>query len=157
MRLTQTTYCPIKPLVILLMGLLAISICMRGMAQDISLSIIANTEGVPDSLTSKEMKKIFLGQKQRWKNNKVIKIAMLKPDTKVGSIVSDKIYGLTPNELKKYWLALAFQGRAKTPKFFDSAEELKNYVSITPGSVGIIEYTSRENLKFVLVDNKKFF
>ena len=126
-------------------------------AQDVGLSVVANSSGVPDELTSEEMKKIFLGQKQSWANNKIIKVALLKPDTKIGSAVSDKLYGMTPNDLKKYWLAMAFQGRGKTPKFFDTTEELKNYINANSGSIGIIEYASEENLKFIPVDNKDFF
>ena len=52
---------------------------------------------------------------------------------------------------------MAFQGRAKVPKFFDSVSDLKSYVASTAGCIGIIEYASEENLKFVPVDNKDFF
>lgn len=127
------------------------------MAQELGLAVVANKLGAPDGLSSEDMKKIFLGQKRNWENNQLIKLAMLNPDTDLGEAVSYKLYGMTPNELKKYWLAMAFQGRAKTPKFFDTIAQLKEYVSSTNGSISIIEYTSEENLKFVPVDNKDFF
>ena len=84
--------------IVLVLG--GVIISQPSMAQEVGLSVVANTTGVPDELTSEEMKKIFLGKKQTWGNNQYIKLAMLKPDTKVGSAVSEKLYGMTPNELK---------------------------------------------------------
>lgn len=156
MKLIKNTYQLFFVLAVFALGLLG-SNAVIAQDQVVGLSVVANTQGVPDELTSEEMKKIFLGQKQSWGNNQLIKIAMLKPDTDLGEVVSNKLYGMTPNELKKYWLAMAFQGRAKTPIFFDTTAEVKEYISATHGSIGIIEYASEEKLKFVPIDNKDFF
>ncbi len=158
MSFFKKTHQIIKLIFLFLGVLLGTSFGMNGIAQEIGLSVIANEEGVPDGgLTTAELKKIYLGQKKSWGNRKVIKIAMLNPDTKVGAAVSDKLYGMTPNELKKYWLVMTFQGRAKSPEFFNSVDELRDYITTTKGSIGIIEYAIEENLNFVLVDKKNFF
>ena len=57
--------------------------------------------------------------------------------------------------LNKYFLALVFQGKVKAPAFFNSVSELEAYVAQTPGAIGVVQNTSTDQIKVVVVDGKK--
>jgi hypothetical protein len=92
---------------------------------------------------------------QRWSNGTKISIALMKTTTPAGETTSKKIYGMTSDQLNKFWLALVFQGKAKAPAFFSSVSELENYIAQTPGAIGIVEETQDVKTKPLLIDGKK--
>jgi len=126
-------------------------------AQDIELTIIGNTESVPDELTMNQLKSILRGEKLRWDDGKGIKIALMKTNTPVGTGTCEKIYDMTGNELNKYFLALVFQGKVKAPTFFNSVNELESYVSQTPGAIGVSHNSTTDLIKIVSIDGKNAF
>ena len=84
-----------------------------------------------------------------------ISIALMKASTPTGEATFKKVYGMSGDEVNKYWLALVFQGKAKAPVFFNTATELETYISQTPGAIGIIEESGEVKSKPVLIDGKK--
>ena len=63
---------------------------------------------------------------------------------------------MTEDELKKYWLALVFQGKAEAPAFFNTVSELQSFVSENPGAIGIIDQTPpASGIQVVSIDGKK--
>jgi len=97
-----------------------------------------------------------MGEQQRWRNGTKITLALMKANTAAGKSTSKLIYGMSSDELNKYWLALVFQGKAQAPNFFNSADDLENFVSQNAGAIGIIEQAGASNdIKTILVDGKK--
>lgn len=121
-------------------------------AQDIELTIVGNAENVPDELNMRQLKSVLRGEKLRWDSGASIKIALMKTNTPIGKSTCEKIYDMTGNELNKYFLALVFQGKVKAPTFFNSISELENYVSQTPGAIGVSQKTTDSPNKIILVD-----
>ena len=80
-----------------------------------------------------------MGEQQRWRNGTKITIALMKTNTSAGKTTSKKIYGMSGDELNRFWLALVFQGKAAAPNFFNSAAELENFVAQNPGAIGILD------------------
>ncbi|HEX8334613.1 MAG TPA: hypothetical protein VF622_18455, partial [Segetibacter sp.] len=103
------------------------------------LSVIANQKGSPASLSSRELRSVFRGEKQRWSDGTKVVIALLKTNNPTGMSICKKVYDMRPDELNKYWLALVFQGRASAPFFFNTTPELRAFVSQNPGSIGIVD------------------
>ncbi len=136
---------------ILVAGLLFSSLAN---AQD-NLTIIGSIESVPAELDMRQLQAVLKGEKMRWDDGVKVKIALMKTNTPVGTITSDKIYNMTGNELNKYFLALVFQGKVKAPAFFNSESELEAYISQTPGAIGVVQNTGNDQVKIVVVDGKK--
>ena len=86
-------------------------------ADEPNIMVIANEKGAPTTLTMKELKSIFQGEKQRWNDGTKISIAFMKSSTPVGSATSNKVLKMSGDQLNKFWLALVFQGKAKAPFF----------------------------------------
>jgi hypothetical protein len=122
------------------------------------LTVISNPSGGTSELKQSELKSILMGERQRWRNDKKIVIAMMKTTTNAGMDICARIYDMTPDELKKYWLGLVFQGKAEAPSFFNSASEVQAFVAETPGAIGVIDSPSAHSgTMIVLIDGKKSF
>lgn len=126
-------------------------------AQETTLTVIGNAKGVPSSLKMTELKSVMKGEKQRWPDGTKIVIALMKTGTPIGQNSAKKLYKMTGDELNKFWLALVFQGKVTAPTFFTSVAELENFISQTPGAIGIISKPSSAETKSVIVDGKKEF
>jgi ABC-type phosphate transport system substrate-binding protein len=122
------------------------------------LTVISNQKGSPTGLKKTELRSIFMGEQQRWRNGHKIQIALMKTNTPAGKYVCDKIYDMTGDEVKKFWLALVFQGKAEAPLFFNSTGELQAYVADNPGAIGIIDQSQpATGVQVVLIDGKRSF
>jgi CRISPR/Cas system-associated protein Csm6 len=127
-------------------------------AQDVPLTVISNQKGAPATLKQAELRSILKGEQQRWRNGSKIIIALMKTNTPVGKYTSEKVYDMSTDELKKYWLALVFQGKADAPVFFNSISELLTFVAENPGAIGIVDQTAPvASTQVVLVDGKASF
>lgn len=101
---------------------------------------------------------ILNGEKPYWKGGSKVSIALMKTSTKEGEEMAKMIYGMSGDELNKFWLSLVFQGKASAPSFFESENDLKAYVARTKGAIGILNSSSViESDKCLLIDGKKFF
>ena len=145
------------PLALLFIIIAIVGNTVVAQAPNGNLCVITNSKGSPTELKLTELMAVMKGEKQRWNDGTKISIALMKTSTQVGEATSKKIYGMTGDELNKFWLALVFQGKAKAPMFFSSTIELETYVQITPGAIGIIEESGQVKLKPISVDGKKSF
>ena len=122
-----------------------------------NFAVLANPQAGVTNMKYSEFISIMKGEKSYWKNGNKVSIALLKTSTKAGEAIAKSVYGMTGDELNKYWLSLVFQGKAAAPFFFDTESDLKSFVARTNGAIGIITAESvDDNDKCVLIDGKKF-
>ncbi|MEX0965865.1 MAG: hypothetical protein WD077_01395 [Bacteroidia bacterium] len=114
------------------------------------LSIVVNS-GVQETVSYQEFIRIIRGEKQRWDDGTKVSIALMKTSHPTGQLTAERIYAMSGNELNKYWLSVVFQGKAKAPNFFNSEPELINYVSTTPGAIGIVSAGTEGNFKILTI------
>jgi len=127
-------------------------------SQDAQLTVISNQKGAPAALNLTELKSIFMGERQRWRNGTKVVIALMKPNTETGKVISNKLYNMSSDEVNKFWLALVFQGRADSPVSFDSAAALESFVASNPGAIGIVAQNDLPaDAQVTLIDGKKAF
>ena len=127
-------------------------------ADEPSIMVIANEKGALTTLSMKELKSIFQGEKQRWPDGTKISIAFMKSSTLVGSATAKKVMNISGDQLNKLWLALVFQGKAKAPFFYGSASEVETYVSQNAGAIGVVEAGYQvKGVKVISIDGKKSF
>ncbi len=125
-------------------------------SQTPTLTVISNEKGAPAELKLTELKSIFKGEKQRWRDGNKITIALMKTNTPAGAYTCKKIYVMTGDDVKNYWLALVFQGKAEGPQFFNSVTELESFVADNPGAIGIIDQPQNAaDAHVILIDGKK--
>ena len=133
----------------LCMAFLFLSVTARSQTE--MLTVISNDKGAPA-----ELKSILKGERQRWRNGNKITIALMKTSTPAGAYTCQKIYNMSSDELKKFWLALVFEGKADAPAFFNTTAELENFVAENPGAIGIIDQQPvSADTHIILVDGRK--
>src|SRR4051794_27824287 len=141
-----------------LMIILLLLVAHLAQSQNAQLTVISNQKGAPAELKLEELRSIFMGEKQRWRNGTKVIIALMKPNTEIGRAISNKLYNMSSDEVNKFWLALVFQGKADSPVSFDSPEALENFVATNPGAIGIVEQSEvPADAQVTLVDGKKAF
>jgi hypothetical protein len=127
-------------------------------SQDGQLAVISNQKGAPPALDLEELKSIFMGERQRWRNGTKVVIALMKPNTETGKIISNKLYNMSSDEVNKFWLALVFQGKADSPVSFESAAALESFVASNPGAIGIVAQSDLPaDAQVTLIDGKRAF
>lgn len=127
-------------------------------AQNPSLTVIGNLKGVPAELTQSKLKSVFLGETTIWDNSNKIILALMKSNTDPGKLTCEKVYQMSGDEVKKFWLSKVFEGKADAPTFFNTVSELQSFVSANPGAIGIIDLSApAPGVKTVTIDGKKSF
>ena len=133
-----------------------IFLSMNARSQTEMLTVISNDKGAPTELKLSDLRSIFLGERQRWRNGSKISIALMKTSTPAGMFTCRKIYDMSSDDLKKFWLALVFEGKADAPAFFNTTSELESFVAENPGAIGIIDQPpASADTHIVLIDGKK--
>ena len=129
---------------------------LAGRSQTETLMVISNDKGAPAELKMSDLKSILKGEKQRWHNGNKISIALMKTSTPGGAYTCQKIYDMSSDELKKFWLALVFEGKADAPEFFNTISEVQSFVAENPGAIGVIDQPpTTQDAHIVLIDGKK--
>lgn len=138
--------------------LLLLSAGLVAKSQEMQLSAISNQKGPPSAMNLSELKSVFKGEKQRWPDGTKISIALMKTNNPVGQTICKKIYDMSGDELNKFWLALVFQGKVSAPNFFNSVDELEDFVAQNPGAIGIVnEQAHSSEIKTLTINGKKTF
>jgi hypothetical protein len=90
------------------------------------------------TLTNEKMQRVFTGKETFWKNGKTVVICLPGTKSAKAQEVFTKVYNKSIKEVQKFWLSLVFQGRAKSPNFFDAEQEMVDFVKRTPGAIGVL-------------------
>jgi ABC-type phosphate transport system substrate-binding protein len=130
-----------KILVLLaLFGMMSVSIHLHAQS---NVQLIGNKTGF-ENLPLKEARQIFKAKYSVWSSGIAVTIVLPSPKHPNADQVCKLIYENSVSGVQKFWLSLVFQGRANPPLFFDSDDEIINYVNKNPGAIGIV---SKDNIK----------
>ena len=102
-----------------------------------ALVVIGNDIGLKEIKTG-YLKEVYQAKYAFWPNKRSVYIAL--PGTQSDDAVSvySQVYGKSVKEVQKFWLSIVFQGRSKSPNFFDTSKEMIEYVQRTPGAIGLL-------------------
>lgn len=101
------------------------------------LIIVGNKTG-QSQLKAQEARNIFRAKTTTWPNRLSVSIALPSPQSATAEPVARLIYGTKLAAVQKFWLLQVFQGRANPPNFFDTDQELIQFLQKTPGAIGAI-------------------
>jgi hypothetical protein len=118
--------------------------CFFSFAQNKVLTdykIIGNQTGL-SQLNTAQLKEYFKGKYTLWNSGKSVKVVLHSSQSQHALILAKLLYNTTQQGVQKYWLSLVFQGRANPPVFLDNDSDIVNYVTKTPGAIGLIDRNS---------------
>ncbi len=116
-----------------MLGLLAAS-CMASAAD---FKVIANPSVASSSISSEELKGVFLVTKTSLSDGSHVEPVLAKGGAAHEAFVKEYI-GKTPAALETYYRSLVFTGKASMPKTAASDAEVAAYVAKTKGAIGYV-------------------
>ena len=120
-------------------------------------SVLKNNQNPTEAITHNQLTSIMLGEQQRWADGTKIKLGLIKAGLEGSDIVARKVVNMDEQGFSKHWLALIFQGRASSPRYFNTEIELVAYVSTNQGAIGICKVEIAKERSILLIDGKTKF
>ena len=84
--------------------------------------LIGNAD-IEDSLTSEDVKQIFLGRKTRWHDDSTITFVLFNDNTATPIFLKEYVKK-TPFQYKNFWKKQVFTGKGRMPKSFKHPEDV---------------------------------
>lgn len=104
-----------------------------------SIAIVAHPTVAAEDLSFLELRKIFLGERQFWRDNQRIVLLVRSPVAQERDIVLKKIYRMEEAEFKQYWIAKVFRAEVSSkPKTVVSSDMTRELVAALPGAIGFL-------------------
>ena len=100
--------------------------------------IVANKNIPENSLSTEDIKNIFLGKKKKWNDNSPI-IVVLNNSKPVHHDLLNQYIRRTPSQFKNTWRRLVFSGGGRYPRTFSEDTEVIDFVSSFDGAVSYID------------------
>ncbi|MBU0994268.1 MAG: substrate-binding domain-containing protein [Proteobacteria bacterium] len=116
------------------------------------ISFVANKDVSVNSLTSTDIKNIFIGKKSEWDDGRRIIFAVLKnEDTHVAFL--KKYIKKSPDQFKNYWRNMLFSGKGMLPPTFVTDAEVIDFVTKTSGAIGYVVQGSKGDVKVLTISD----
>lgn len=100
--------------------------------------LIGHKSVAAEKIDSATVKAVFLGKKVAWDSAGRVVIAVLK----AGPVADEFLQGsvaMNASTFNNHWRRLAMTGGGTAPKAFESADDLRKFVSETPGAIGFLD------------------
>ncbi|PWT99027.1 MAG: hypothetical protein C5B51_27985 [Terriglobia bacterium] len=120
-----------------LLALAVACVCGRGNANAADLKIIANPSVSASSLSSDELKGVFLATKTSLGDGSHVEPVLEKGGPVHESFLKTYL-GKTDNALETYYRSLVFTGKGSMPKTVAGDADVVEYVAKTKGAIGYV-------------------
>lgn len=125
-------------------------------AYSLDVAVIVNKQNPVNSVSFTELTKLLKQEKQYWEGGKKVYLILQEAGSNEKKIVLKRVYQMTDEDLKKYWLGKMFRGEiASFPKTLGSSEAVKRFISQVPNAIGFIDSSAMDaTVKALNVDGK---
>lgn len=100
--------------------------------------VVAHKDVPADTITLKQLSKIFLKKQIRWKDDTPIDPVDLVENASTREQFSQKVHRKKVSKIKAYWQKQIFTGRGVPPPEKRTAREVLEYVESHPGGIGYV-------------------
>jgi hypothetical protein len=118
------------------------------------LAIVVSKAGFAVALTSKEIRAMFSGDRERWSDGiKVVPVILAPERPEFGSILKN-LFRMQEPDYRSYFLQAEFTGKTVTkPQEVATPDALKRIVAHTPGAIGCIRASDTDDsVRVIQVD-----
>lgn len=124
-----------------LLALLSIGLAFMAVGRAQDATFVVNKDTKIATASSDDIRNILLGNKQKFDDGTVIKLAILSDGPVHEKVVRDFTQRST-DQFDKYWKKLVFTGKGIMAAQFKTDADLIDYVSKTPGGFGYVAKAS---------------
>jgi len=100
-------------------------------------TVIGNKNLAGEKIDAATLKAVFLGKKVAWDSAGRVTLAVLKGDLAEEFLKATT--DMSAGQFTNHWRRLSMTGGGTAPKFFEKADELRKFVSETPGAIGFVD------------------
>lgn len=123
-----------------LLGLaLLFALCVRPVAGDPGVSVIASPSLSQTSIPLSTLRAIYSMRLHRWPDGTPVRVYVFQDDTPEHAAFSKTVLQVFPHQLRQGWDRLVFSGLGQYPEQVASEREMLDKVAATPGAVGYIK------------------
>ena len=118
------------------------------------LAIVVNHANPINGLSMAELRRVFLGERSHWPNDRRITIVMREPGEPERKTMLRDVYQMDERQLKNLFLLGLFTGEILvSPKILSSAVGVRKFVFNVPGAIGYMRLSDVDGtVKVIRVD-----
>lgn len=118
------------------------------------LVIVVNRSNPVDGLSFTELRRIFLGERSHWANDRRITLVMREPGEPERKTILHEVCGMTEAQLKTHFLHGLFTGEILvSPKILSTPTGVRKFIFNVPGAIGYLRISDvDDSVKIVRVD-----
>lgn len=135
---------------------LAASLCAKEPKDAQQLAVIVNKNSAVTNLTLEELQSFFTLEKQFWSNGKRVVLLLRHNETMEQKILLEKVYKMSAQELRKYWVAKIFGGQIPAiPSIVRSANSVIALVKRSEGAISVLRMSDvTEDVRVLTINGK---
>ena len=123
--------------------LILFGLLIPGVIAQTDFVVIINSGTPVESLTVKELKKVYLGHTTMWKNKTKIKPSYWKSSK---SFWTTKGVNMSHTNYTRYWTKRVFSGYGVAPQKYTESKDVIKYVARIKGGIGIISSSAKGSI-----------
>ncbi len=102
--------------------------------------VIVNKANPADSISSADLRKMFVGEKTTWTNGAKVLAITPGPDRPEFALTIEKATGMSGPEFKRYFIQLSFMGKIvpPLPRTLDTTAAIARFVGTSLGAVSCV-------------------
>lgn len=113
-------------------------------------TVVVNNEVDPSKINADELEMIYLGKKTLWDSGQRIVPVLVNEESEESKQFLERVLSKSVSQYRAYWKRRLFSGGGTVPKTFRNSAEVVDYVSKTPGAIGIVQPGTKDSrLKIV--------
>lgn len=113
--------------------------------------IAVNKTSPRTSISVREIKSIFTGEKSEWEDGEEILVIDYKRDTQIKKIFCEKVLKISQVQLYKKWIRASLLGKSSQVVLVGEQNEVIKHLVKNPSSVGYLEKDSLKNSKLKML------
>ena len=114
------------------------ALALAGVSAFAAPALIGNKNVAGEKLDAATLKSVFLGKKVSWDSAGRVTLAVLKTGPVADAFLQGAV-DMNASAFNNHWRRLAMTGGGTAPKSFEKEEDLRKFVSETPGAIGFVD------------------
>lgn len=119
-----------------------------------ALVIVVNRSNPVEGLSFTELRRVFLGERSHWANDRRITLVMREPGEPERKTILRDVCGMTEDQLKTHFLHGLFTGEILvSPKILSTPTGVRKFIFNVPGAIGYLRLSDvDDSVKVVRID-----
>ena len=121
----------------------SVMLCFINISCFADVSVVVHPSSNIESLTTKQVKKIFLGRLRMLPNTgREVVVVDQSADALSHKFIYSKLVRMTPANLRRYRAAYLFSGKGRLPVTVEGDDQVKSFVAGSESAIGYIDAAS---------------